>query len=116
MKRIVLLVLLALSVGAAAQQGTVRGRVVDAKSGDNIEYATVALLSPKDSTLKGGTVSEANGSFRIEAPYGTYLMRITFIGYEPQYYSGRIVLSADHSNVNLGKIQIKVHADIAVKR
>ncbi len=107
MKRIVLLVLLALSVGAAAQQGTVRGRVVDAKSGDNIEYATVALLSPKDSTLKGGTVSEANGSFRIEAPYGTYLMRITFIGYEPQYYNGRIVLSADHSNVNLGKIQIK---------
>ena len=34
----------------------------------------------------GGTVTEANGNFRIEAPYGTYLMRITFIGYEPTYY------------------------------
>ncbi len=107
MKRVVILILIALSCGVHAQQGTVRGRVTDARTGENIEYATVALLNPKDSTLRGGTVTETNGNFRIEAPYGTYLMRITFIGYEPTYYPKSITLSAEHHTINLGKMQIK---------
>ena len=107
MKRIAILILVLLACNVYAQQGTVRGRVVDARTGENIEYATVALLSPKDSTLKGGTVSESNGNFTLQAPYGTYLMRITFIGYEPQYYDGKIVLSSSHPTVNLGMIQIR---------
>ena len=107
MKRVVILILIALTCGVQAQQGTVKGRVTDARTGENIEYATVALLNPKDSTLRGGTVTEANGNFHLEAPYGTYLMRITFIGYEPTYYPKRITLSAEHHTVNLGKMQIK---------
>ncbi len=107
MKRYIVLIAIILNVVAVAQQGTVRGRVVDARSGDNVEYATVALLSPNDSTLRAGTVSEANGTFRLEAPYGTYLLRVTFIGYEPQYHTSRITLSADRQSVNVGKLQIK---------
>ena len=95
-----------------AQQGTVKGRVVDARNGESIEYATVALLSPKDSTLKGGTVTESNGSFSIKAPYGRYLLRITFIGYEPQYYKGAVTLSADHPTANLGKVGINPQATV----
>ena len=95
---------------AVAQKGTVKGRVVDARTGENVEYATVALLSPTDSTLKGGTVTDANGSFRIEAPYGRYLLRITFIGYEAQYHKSAVVLSADRNTVNLGKIAISPQA------
>ena len=89
-----------------AQQGTIKGRVVDARSGENIEYATVALLSVKDSAIKGGTVTEANGTFSLKAPYGQYLMRITFVGYEPQYYKNRVTLSAEHPTANLGKMAI----------
>lgn len=107
MKRALLMILLSWAAMATAQNGTVRGRVVDARSGENVEYATVALLSPKDSVLKAGTVSESNGAFRIEAPYGTYLLRVTFIGYEPQYHTSHVTLSADHPNVNVGKLQIK---------
>ncbi len=99
-------------ISVQAQQGTVRGRVVDARSGENIEYATVALLSPKDSTLKGGTVTEGNGSFRLEAPYGRYLLRITFVGYEPQYYKSPVTLSAEHPSVNLGKVAINPQATL----
>ena len=75
MKHLLAIMLCALSVAATAQKGSVRGRVVDARSGESIEYATVALLSPKDSTLKAGTVSESNGSFgglieySIEIPF-----------------------------------------------
>ncbi len=111
MKRYLFLVLLLTTlIGAQAQKGSVRGRVVDARSGESIEYATVALLSPKDSTLKAGTVSESNGSFRLEAPYGRYLLRITFVGYEPQYYKNSVTLSADHPSANLGKVAINPQA------
>lgn len=110
MKRIIILVLLGLAVCAQAQQGTVKGRVVDARSGENIEYATVALLSPKDSTLKGGTVTDGSGHFRLEAPYGRYLLRVTFVGYEPQYYKNPVTLSTEHPSVNLGKVSINPHA------
>jgi outer membrane receptor protein involved in Fe transport len=112
MKRLILLVLFGLSVTLQAQQGTVRGRVVDSRSGENIEYATVALLSAKDSTLKGGTVTESNGTFRLEAPYGRYLLRITFVGYEPQYYKNAVVLSAEHPTMNLGKVAINPQATL----
>lgn len=112
MKRILVLMVCALSLTAAAQKGTVRGRVVDARTGENIEYATVALLSPNDSTLKGGTVTESNGSFRLEAPYGRYLLRITFIGYEPQYHKSLVSLSADRPTVNLGKLPISPQATL----
>ena len=89
-----------------AQQGTIKGRVVDARSGENIEYATVALLSVKDSAIKGGTVTEANDTFTLKAPYGRYLMRITFVGYEPQYYKSVVAISAEHPTANLGKMAI----------
>lgn len=112
MKRFIVLVFTIFSVTAVAQKGTVRGRVVDARTGENIEYATVALLSPKDSTLKGGTVTESNGTFRLEAPYGRYLLRITFIGYEPQYHKNAVVLSADRPTVNLGKLPINPQATL----
>ena len=111
-KKILTLMLLSLPLMAWAQKGTVRGRVVDARTGENIEYATVALLSPKDSTLKGGTVTESNGSFRLEAPYGRYLLRITFVGYEPQYYKNTVTLSAEHPSVNLGKVAINPQATL----
>ncbi len=112
MKRLIVLALLATAVMAHAQQGTVRGRVVDARTGENIEYATVALLSTKDSSLKGGTVTESNGAFRLEAPYGRYLLRITFVGYEPQYYKSAVNLTAEHPTVNLGKVSINPQATL----
>lgn len=112
MKRIIILVFIGLHFCANAQQGVVRGRVTDARTGENIEYATVALLSPKDSTLKGGTVTESNGAFRLEVPYGHYLLRITFVGYEPQYYKNAVTLSAEHPTVNLGKVAINPQATL----
>lgn len=110
MKKLLIMVLLSMPLMALAQQGTVKGRVIDAKTGENVEYATVALLNPQDSTLKGGTVTESNGTFNLKAPYGTYLLRITYIGYKPYIHSSRIILSEKQSNVNVGRVQIKASA------
>ena len=108
MKRLLVMVLLlAAALSAAAQKGTVRGRVVDARTGENIEYASVALLRVADSSLANGTVSESNGTFAVKADYGTYLLRITYIGYQAYFHDKRVVLNASQSTVNLGKLPIK---------
>ena len=102
--------MLALPMIAWAQQGTVKGRVVDARTGENIEYANVALLKAKDSTLVNGTVSEGNGSFAVTAPYGRYLLRVTFMGYETYFHSQPVTLGDNRKEVNVGKVQMKAHA------
>lgn len=88
-------------------QGGVRGRVVDKRSGENIEYANIALLKASDSSLVNGTVSEGNGSFSLTAPYGRYILRITFIGYDTWYYADPVTLNDRHRDVNVGKVLLK---------
>lgn len=87
-------------------QGRVMGRVFDAKSGTAVEYATVALLNVKDSSLITGTVTESSGNFTVKAPYGCYLLRISFIGYASYFHPAPLVVSDKHSSINIGKVQI----------
>ena len=108
MRKLVCLVLLVITLGAQAQQGGVRGRVIEARTGENIEYANVALLKASDSTLVNGTVSESNGTFALTAPYGRYVLRVTFIGYDAWYYKDVITLNDRHRDVNVGKVQLKM--------
>ena len=102
--------LLTLPIMVLAQQGTVKGRVVDARTGENIEYANIALLRAADSSLVNGTVSESNGSFAVTAPYGRYLLRVTFIGYDTYFHSQPVTLGDSRNEVNVGKVQLKAHA------
>ena len=65
------------------QKSTLRykGRIVDER-GNAAEYATIALLSPIDSTIVGQGVSNENGYFVIPSNYIKVLARITYIGYK----------------------------------
>ena len=108
MKKLIVLVFTVLSVAAVAQQGGVRGKVVDARSGENIEYANVALLRASDSSLVNGTVSESNGGFALTAPYGRYVLRVTFMGYDAYYYGNVVVLNDRHRDVNVGKVPLRM--------
>lgn len=108
MKKLIVLVFTILSVAAVAQQGGVRGKVVDARSGENIEYANVALLRASDSSLVNGTVSESNGSFALTAPYGRYVLRVTFMGYDAYYHGNVVVLNDKHRDVKVGKVPLKM--------
>jgi ferric enterobactin receptor len=46
-----------------AQNGTIKGTVVDNQTRTPIEYASIALLHWKDSTVVAGALSKKNGSF-----------------------------------------------------
>ena len=59
-----------------SQIATLRGKIVDRNTGEPLELATVRL---GDST---GTLTKADGSFRIKIVPGSYQLRISYTGYE----------------------------------
>ena len=101
-----LFTLLSLPVKAQHNRVEVKGTIIEKDSEEPIEAATVRLLSDKDSTMKAGAASGGNGHFSLKniSP-GTYLLHISYIGFEPVYKPVNITGSAE--SVNLGKIEVK---------
>ena len=61
-----------------------KGTVLD-ETGQPLPYANVALLSPRDSTLITGGVTNESGLFVIPCEQTGVLARITYVGYRPVY-------------------------------
>ena len=61
-----------------------KGIVID-EQGQPIAYANIALLSPKDSTLMTGGVSNESGLFVIPCEQRPVLARVSFVGYKTVY-------------------------------
>ena len=61
-----------------------KGTVLD-ETGQPLPYANVALLSPRDSTLITGGVTNESGLFVIPCDQNGVLARITYVGYRPVY-------------------------------
>ena len=60
----------------------ISGILTDEKNAP-IEYATVILMSAKDSTMSAFTNSTRKGEYNLNAPNsGSYLIQISFLGYE----------------------------------
>lgn len=100
------MVLMCLSLSAWAQ-GTISGRVYDSKSGQAVEYATVAVLKPTDSSLVTGTVSDEKGNFTVKVNNGRYIVRVSFMGYNSYFHPTVVVVNEKSPRVNLGKIQLQ---------
>ncbi|MEZ5014758.1 MAG: TonB-dependent receptor [Chitinophagales bacterium] len=80
-KYLFLLFLLPYSFFVSAQKATLSGNVVD-ESITPVEYATVALLHPADSTLAFFGITNNTGAFTVKnVDAGQYLMQISFVGY-----------------------------------
>ena len=89
-------------------QRTVTGKVIDSDQKEAVIQATVALLTAKDSTLKANAVTSASGQFQLTAPQnGTYVLRVTYVGYKPLY---RNVSISDDKPVSLGTLTISPDA------
>ncbi len=68
-----------------AQQGFIEGILIDGASGNPLSFANISVLSPADSALITGGVTEDDGSFRIPVAPGVYMVRFDFISYRPEY-------------------------------
>lgn len=91
-----------------SQTITMKGKVVNAENSQVMEFANIALLAPKDSSLVTGSISELDGAFSFNAEQGEYLLRVGFIGYESNFKI--ILLTGDKELVNLGNIRLRMDA------
>ena len=99
-----------------------KGTIVD-EAGQPMAYVNIALLSPQDSTLQAGGVTNESGCFVIPCEQQTVLARISFVGYKTiykRYYNtdiGRIRMQPEAHTINgavvMGerpKVQLKGNA------
>jgi len=80
--------------------GTVFGKVIEAKTGMAAEYAKVILYTFKDSALVTGVMTDRKGEFLFEdVPFGKYHIVADFIGYETS--SQEIMINPKNQNVEV---------------
>ncbi|MDR2774217.1 MAG: outer membrane beta-barrel protein [Tannerella sp.] len=100
-----LFALLALPVKAQQNKVEIKGAVVEKNSRTPIEAATIRLLSGKDSTMKAGVASGNNGRFSLKnITPGTYLLHVTYVGYEPVYQP--LQITGRSESVSVGNIEM----------
>lgn len=97
------------SINEKKSGGKIIGRVYDRESKHSIEYANIVLLSPTDSSLVNGTVTDAAGNFTLDdIPIGKYILEVRFIGYKSEKFN--INISSSSTTINLGDIFISPNA------
>ncbi|MEX2597106.1 MAG: carboxypeptidase-like regulatory domain-containing protein, partial [Salibacteraceae bacterium] len=86
---------------------SISGRVVD-PTGEAIPFANIALYSA-DSTLQGGSTSDANGKFSIESKPGRYYLEISFLSYQTKLTE---LLSVDRAPHELNPIVLNENSQM----
>lgn len=106
-KSVLTLLLLFIAMMMQAQQHLITGAIIDKGTNDPVEASTVQLLRA-DSTYISGAISDENGLFSLQAPEdGSYLLKITSIGYKPTV---RRIMMTQAKDLAMGKININAEA------
>ena len=85
---------------AAAQLGTIAGRVADADGARPIPGATVLALVPTG-TAAAGTMTDDQGQFRLNVAPGTYTVTVRRIGYGETQRRGIVVTTGATAQVDV---------------
>ena len=105
-----LLLLLFTSPAWAGNTGSIKGRVVDARTADPIPFATVQI----DGTSYG-TASDDNGDyFILNVAPGTYTVKATFVGYQVVLQQEVSVRADQTTDVNFMMQETGVEGDTFV--
>lgn len=86
-------------------KGKVSGSLIDAQTGQPIEYGNLVVLRQSDSTMVDGTVSANGGKFTLEIPYGKYFLKASFIGYSTKILDN-IIVNPKNNEIDLGIIAL----------
>lgn len=108
---LVLLALVACTTMAVAQKATVTGVLVDGAQNEPLPGAAVVLLNPKDSSQVTGVATDVEGRINMSVErYGTYLLRISYLGFVPHFRA--ITLNKNNKTLNLGTIVLEEDARV----
>ena len=89
-----------------AQKVTVSGLIMDGSTNETMPGATVVLLQPKDSTQASGALSGEDGKFTLPAvKAGSYIMRISYVGYLTQFKN--LTLPKGNKSINVGTFTLQ---------
>ena len=94
-----------------AQTGSVRGRIIDAKTKKPLEFVNVSIRATGTQTPLTGTVSDSTGVFRINrVKNGTYTLTASFIGYKS--VEKEFTISPTARNVNVKNILLEEDSQV----
>ena len=107
MKKLGMFLLLAwMAIQVSAQKIAVNGSVIDGELNEPMASAAVALLKA-DSTLAAGASTDFNGKFNLSAKSGSYILRVSFMGYRTVYKN--LTLTKQKPTVTLDQITLNVN-------
>ncbi len=97
-----------ISLHAYAQQGIIKGTAIAHNTRKGVEFATVSLLSARDSSIIKSTFTDAIGAFEISlVPEGVYLLAVSSVEYE-KIYKGPVTISPAQLISDLGEVAMQV--------
>ena len=116
MKKVFLLLPIVLfflsSSGIAQSRAGLRGTVIDPSEQEPVSFASVSLYSQEDSVLVDGRVTGDDGQFTFdEIGYGTYTIRVDFLGYAPLKMSN-LSVDEDSPFLELGLLELQTGAEL----
>ncbi len=97
--------------GFAQEKGVVRGKVLDSLSSAPLGYTSIAVYSILENKLINGNISNDQGDFAIDVPYGKYYAEINFVGFLP-FKSREFEVSKENAVFDLGPIQLHENVDV----
>lgn len=103
MKNLLVSFLAFFSLTLSAQNGYIRGTVIDDESGETIIGANAAILNPLM-----GTSTDLDGKFSISIAEGSYKVQVSFISFQTLILED-VVVKAGEVN-NLGVIRLKTNS------
>lgn len=103
MKKFVILAMTLLTL-AQLSAATLSGTIKDIKTNKALEFANIAVYEKETETIKTGTMSGIDGTFRVfNVPAGNYYLVITYMGYEQKQFDG---VTLNGKSVDIGTIML----------
>ncbi len=86
--------------------GSISGQVIDSLSKEVVEFANIALYRQRDSSLVTGTMTDAQGNFKLEKlTPGRFYLEVKFIGYKSRVINN-VMVSPKTPQISVGAIGI----------
>lgn len=112
MKTLLSVIVLLVCVTTVAQNGVIKGLVIDKQSETPLSGATVALINDESSN---GVITDFDGYFRLEnMPLGRQTITISYVGFESVTIPNIVVTSGKEAVVNVALEEIFSQLDQVV--
>jgi hypothetical protein len=103
---------LAQTGGERPKIGIYQGKIVNTQSKKPIPYTKIVLISPKDSSVVTGGLSNELGDFKIsKIPVGMYTAKITSFGFKPVFIDS-VKFFPNKPSVDVGFIEMDEDIDL----